>query len=328
MKLFFKFIYKYKLYFISFIAFTALYITVLFLYNISAEPIIYSSMICFVIGIIITDVNFIKFKREHDILEKIYADLPILPEKMPETSDINIRQLYNIIERLGEINDKNLIDLKTSRQDSIDYFTVWVHQIKTPIAAMQMILQNEDTAVNRELSGELFKIEQYAEMALHYLRLDSKYSDYLIKKYDLDSMIKQAVHRYAPQFVRRKIKLFYEPVNAKVLTDEKWLVFIIEQLLSNAVKYTPSGSVSIRFSDNVLSVSDTGIGISAEDLPRIFEKGYTGMSGRKDKKSTGLGLYLCKKAADNLNHKLWAESRTGEGTKIFIDLSTRNIDIF
>ena len=285
-------------------------------------------MICFVIGIIITDVNFIKFKREHDILEKIYADLPILPEKMPETSDINTRQLYNIIERLGEINDKNLIDLKTSRQDSIDYFTVWVHQIKTPIAAMQMILQNEDTAVNRELSGELFKIEQYAEMALHYLRLDSKYSDYLIKKYDLDSMIKQAVHRYAPQFVRRKIKLFYEPVNAKVLTDEKWLVFIIEQLLSNAVKYTPSGSVSIRFSDNVLSVSDTGIGISAEDLPRIFEKGYTGMSGRKDKKSTGLGLYLCKKAADNLNHKLWAESRTGEGTKIFIDLSTRNIDIF
>lgn len=191
---------------------------------------------------------------------------------------------------------------------------------------MQMILQNEENDMCRELNAELFRIEQYAEMALQYIRLDSSTNDLLIRQYNIDSIIRQAVRRYAPLFIRRKICLEYEPVSAKILTDEKWLLFVVEQLLSNAVKYTYSGSVSISFSDNILKVLDTGIGISSEDLPRIFEKGYTGMSGRKEKKSTGLGLYLCKTVCGKLGHKIYAESTVGKGTVIYVDLSITELD--
>lgn len=192
---------------------------------------------------------------------------------------------------------------------------------------MQMILQSDDTDENRMLLSELFRIEQYTEMALYYLRLDSTSTDFVIGKFDLDSIIKQAVHRYAPQFIGKKIRLVYSPFNADILTDEKWLLFIIEQILSNAVKYTVKGSVTIKYANDILIISDTGIGISPEDLPRIFEKGYTGMSGRIERKSTGLGLYLCKRTADMLGHSLSASSVVGRGTNFYIDLSSKELDI-
>lgn len=191
-----------------------------------------------------------------------------------------------------------------------------------------MILQSEDTEMNRELSAELIRIEQYAQMALYYLRLDSPASDFVIQRIPLDTVIKQAVRQYAPLFVRRRIRLIYGGTDAKVLTDGKWLLFIVEQLLSNAVKYTVSGSVTIRFDENeVLTVSDTGIGIAAEDLPRIFEKGFTGLSGRTDRKSTGLGLYLCKRTADKLGHRIFAVSSVGEGTSVSVDLRSSGLDV-
>ena len=160
-------------------------------------------------------------------------------------------------------------------------------------------------------------------MVLSYLRLGSESSDYIFKNYDLDSIIKQAIHKFAPQFIHRKIQLYYSPVSMQVLTDEKWLLFIIEQILSNSIKYTQNGSVTITVTtDKVLQISDTGIGIATEDLPRIFEKGFTGYNGRSDKKSTGLGLYLCKQAAKRLSHKISVQSAPNAGTVISIDLHT------
>lgn len=126
-----------------------------------------------------------------------------------------------------------------------------------------------------------------------YLRLGSESSDYVFREYDLDTIIRQAIHKYAPQFIRRRIRLEYTPVKIRVLTDEKWLLLIIEQVMSNSIKYTQQGSVTITVTpDKVLKIADTGIGIASEDLPRIFEKGFTGYNGRLDKKSTGLGLVL------------------------------------
>jgi hypothetical protein len=143
----------------------------------------------------------------------------------------------------------------------------------------------------------------------------------VIQEYELDDIIRQAVRKFAPQFVHGRIRLVYEPVSVRVLTDEKWLLFLIEQLLSNAIKYTPKGTVTITVSPGkVLTVSDTGIGIAPEDLPRIFEKGFTGYNGRADKKATGLGLYLCKQTADKLGIRLWALSKPGEGSAFFLDL--------
>jgi signal transduction histidine kinase len=186
---------------------------------------------------------------------------------------------------------------------------------------MRMTLQGEDTEENRDLLAELFRIEQYVDMVLSYIRLGSSQTDFVFAWYDLDSIIRQAIHKYASQFVRRRIRLVYEPVEVQVLTDEKWLLFILEQLLSNAIKYTPQGTVTITVSpEKILTVSDTGIGIAPEDLPRIFEKGFTGYNGRADKKATGLGLYLCRQTADILGIRVSAQSEPGRGSTFSLDL--------
>ena len=164
-------------------------------------------------------------------------------------------------------------------------------------------------------------------MVLCYLRIDSDSSDLVIREYDLDDIVRQAVRKFSSQFIRRKLKLSYEPLNQKVLTDEKWLLFVIEQVISNAVKYTSSGMVQIYYEEPLtLCIKDTGIGIAAEDLPRIFEKGYTGCNGRLDKKASGIGLYLCKRICGRLGHKISAES-SDNGTVIRIFLESRRLGI-
>ena len=171
-----------------------------------------------------------------------------------------------------------------------DYFSAWAHQIKTPIASMGLKLQKEDSALSRRLRGDLNRIEQYVDMAMTYLRL--------------------------------------EPMENTVLTDEKWLSFIVEQLLSNALKYTPAGEISIYTqTPDTLVIRDTGIGIAPEDLPRIFEKGFTGYNGRSDKKASGIGLYLCKRVCDRLGHELSVESEPGKGTAVFLKLDRQEIGI-
>ena len=202
---------------------------------------------------------------------------------------------------------------------------MWTHQIKTPIAAMRLLLQEEDTPFSREMQSELFQTEQYVQMALQYLRMEKMTSDLVFARYDLDALIRQAVRKYAPLFIRRKIILSYEPVHCEVLTDEKWLVFVLEQILSNALKYTKSGSIHIYLlpdAPKTLVIEDTGIGIAPEDLPRIFEKGYTGCNGRADKRSTGIGLYLCRQIMEKLSHTIRIESEMGVGTKVYLGLDT------
>ena len=165
-------------------------------------------------------------------------------------------------------------------------------------------------------------------MVLTFLRLDSDNTDYLIKEYDIDEIVRPAIRKFSREFILKKLKLEYEPVSYRAVTDSKWLSFIIEQIISNAVKYTSEGSVHIYMNEpGVLCIEDTGIGISEEDLPRIFENGYTGFNGREDKRASGIGLYLCKRIADNLGHRLSAESKSGTGTKMMLDLRTKNVGI-
>ena len=180
----------------------------------------------------------------------------------------------------------------------------------------------------REISDQLFKIEQYVEMVLCYLRLDGG-SDYVVKPCSLDEIIRQAVRKYAPQFIGAKNRLIYEGTDITVVTDEKWLCFIVEQILSNALKYTENGEIRIEANKEglpeghaALVISDTGIGIAPEDLPRIFEKGYTGYNGRAYKKSTGIGLYLCRRIADKIGCSISAESVCGQGTAIRIEMGS------
>ena len=246
---------------------------------------------------------------------------------LPEASSISEEDYKELVRLLLDEHRRFEKDTFESYNDMIDYYTIWAHQIKTPIASMRLTLQEEDTPFSRRLTGELFKIEQYVEMVLAFLRLDSASTDYVLKEYSLDDIIRRSIKKYAGEFIAKKLSLSYTPTDAKVLTDEKWLSFVIEQVISNAIKYTNSGSIQVSVSpEKVLRIADTGIGIADEDLPRVFEKGYTGYNGRTDKKASGIGLYLCRRICSNLGHNIYAKSSPGRGTEIFIDLSRKNIE--
>lgn len=311
-----------------FFGFVSIFSVIFRLYDLETEAVWYASGLCFLFAAVVICVHFFFYWKKHLEHIRILKNIHLLVDELPEPKTLAEDDLQDMIRKLRCILDASITERQTERRESIDYYTTWVHQIKTPIATMKMILECEDTDEHRELLAELFRIEQYVEMVLSYLRLGSESSDYVFREYDLDTIIRQAIHKYAPQFIRRRIRLEYTPVKIRVLTDEKWLLFIIEQVMSNSIKYTQQGSVTITVTpDKVLKIADTGIGIASEDLPRIFEKGFNGYNGRSDKKSTGLGLYLCKTAADRLSHKISAESVPGAGTVISIDLNTRKLTV-
>lgn len=289
---------------------------------------IYFLVLCSVVILIVLALRFYRYVLKYN--ERLCAkeNIVLLYNSLPSADTLAENDYCEMLEILGRYSEETVTTLRTRQEESVDYYSTWVHQIKTPISVMQMILQGEDTEEHRELLSELFRVEQYVDMALNYVRLDSDLSDFVIADYSIDSIIKKAIHKYAPQFVRKGIHLVYEPKNITVLTDEKWLLFIIEQIISNAIKYTFSGSVAIDVSsDRILRIADTGIGISAEDLPRIFDKGFTGYNGRSNSKSTGIGLYLSKKAAKKISAEITVESEVGKGSSFYINLQTVHLSV-
>lgn len=311
-----------------FVACTGVFAGVFSLYDLEIEAVWYAAGLCILLIGIVLAAHFCFYEKKHMERQRILKNIEILDGRLPRPRTLAEMDYQQMVLALRQICDKNLTQLQKERQETLDYYTAWVHQIKTPISVMRMTLQAEDTKKNRDLLAELFRIEQYVEMVLSYLRIGSETTDFVFGEYTLDTIIRQAIHKYASLFVRKRIRLLYEPTEVTVLTDEKWLLFMIEQILSNAVKYTQKGMVYITVTEEkVLQIEDTGIGIASEDLPRIFEKGFTGYNGRADKKSTGLGLYLCQKTADRLSHKLYVESEVGKGTVFSVDLHTEKLDI-
>lgn len=297
------------------------------LYDLPIAPVLYGSILSGFAGLVFTAVDFILYRRRCIVLQKLEKEITVSVENLPQPRNTVEEEYTKLINILYDSLKAAENEAAEKLSDMTDYYTMWVHQIKTPIAAMGLILQSGDSPEYSELSENLQRIEQYAEMVLCYLRLDSDSSDLVIREYDLDDIVRQAVRKFSSQFIRRKLKLSYEPLDKKVLTDEKWLLFVIEQVISNAVKYTSSGMVQIYCEKPLtLCIKDTGIGIAPEDLPRIFEKGYTGCNGRLDKKASGIGLYLCKRICGRLGHKISAES-SDNGTVIRIFLESRRLGI-
>lgn len=290
------------------------------LYSVPWEALAYVGAECIGIGFVIMLADYLSYRGRCLQLYGMLKEISLSLEHLPVPWD-GISEAYDGLIR-GLFAEKNHIEThwKMSYTDMMDYYTAWVHQIKTPIAAMRLKLEERDDREARALSADLSRIEQYVEMVLCYLRLDAGTTDYCFAVCDLDDILRQAIRRFAGFFIDKKLRLSYEPVHYQVLTDEKWLLFVIEQVLSNALKYTREGQISIEVKDEVLIIRDTGIGIAAEDLPRIFEKGYTGYNGRRDKKASGIGLYLCRRITTNLGHRIWANSVLGEGTAVCINL--------
>ena len=318
---------------------SAIFAFTFWMYGITVAAVLYPALVCMVIMAaafaIMACSEYGKWKNMQEILQRAVGDdsefVKILDtaeiRKQVNTTDEIENELLEIIERLknGGMRLNDSMNMKYS--DMVDYYTMWVHQIKTPIASMHLILQKEDSEDSRRLRAELFRVEQYVQMVLCLLRLDSDFTDYVIKEYRVDDIIRPAVRRLAPQFIMKKLALEYEQTDEVALTDEKWLSFVVEQILSNAVKYTSSGSISIKCDGDRLVISDTGIGIAAEDLPRIFDKGYTGFNGRADRKASGIGLYLCRRICDNLGHSIKVESAAGHGTTIIIGLRRNKLEV-
>lgn len=309
-----------------FFLFSLIFFVIFLLYDLPIAAVGYAVAICFFAGIVLLVPDFLRFCRDYQLLVKMPKEIGITLDKLPETRKAMERLYQELIRRLF-LEKQQCVEESSRRYKELnEYYTIWAHQIKTPIAAMGLILQREDTPVNRELNEELKRISQYVEMVLVVLRLDADSTDYVLKEYDLDEMVRQAVRKNATQFIYRKLTLRYEPLNVKVLTDEKWLVFVIDQVLSNALKYTKNGTIEIFLEEpEILCIRDTGIGIAPEDLPRVFEKGYTGYNGRSDKKASGIGLYLCRRICGKLGHVISAESEVGVGTTVRISLGRQEM---
>lgn len=291
------------------------------------DTILYGTLICLYIGLLFFIVDMILFVRRYKKLKTAQKTILVQINQLPAPENAIERQYQELIQILYKNKKELIVQADNKQKELVDYFTHWTHQIKTPIAAMRLLLQSDQTEQTGELEMELFKIEQYVAFVLQYLRLENMSNDLHFKQYDLDEIIKQAVRKNAKMFIRKKISLNYSDVTCTVLTDEKWLLFVIEQILSNALKYTKKGSIFIYMKEKLLIIEDTGIGIKAEDLPRVFEKGFTGFNGRAFKQSTGIGLYLCKQILTKLSHNIKIESEVGKGTKVIIDLETKEIGV-
>lgn len=297
------------------------------LYQVDGEAICYTCGLCLLLHLALWVVQAGRDWRRHQqwrVLPTAAWETDRLPPPRTLAEADDRLLLESLAAEVRSLTDQ----LQHQRRESLDYYTTWVHQIKTPIAALHMLLEEEDTEEHRAMAAELFRIEQYVNLALSFIRLDSETNDLSLKTCPLDPIIREAIHKYAPLMVQKRLRLRYEPTEVSVLTDEKWLLFILEQLLSNAVKYTQSGGITITVTaDQCLTIADTGMGIAPSDLPRIFEKGFTGYNGRADKKATGLGLYLSKRAADLLGVRISARSVVGEGSAFTLDLSQRPLEV-
>ena len=298
------------------------------LYGLPWGPAGYTCLMTAVVTLGLLTAGFFRWKRKRRqlLILKRQAEQSLETADFPK-AETPLEEIYQEIIRDQEKRCQR--EQKESREKLVrsrEYYTRWSHQIKTPIAAMELLLQEEPADV-RALKRELLKTSQYVEMALSYQRMEGEGNDLVIQRYELRPVVMQAVKKVSPLLIHKHISFSAGDLSGEVLTDEKWLVFVLEQLLTNASKYTKEGgNVRIGQENGLLVLRDTGIGIRPEDLPRIFEWGYTGYNGRLDKRSTGVGLALVKQVMEMLGNKIEIRSVLGEGTEVLLDLRRTELE--
>ena len=236
---------------------------------------------------------------------------------------------YVLAEKLEE-RESELYQKKSEAQskltDLLDYYTLWVHQIKTPIAASRLLVAEvSDREVKQQLEQEIFKIDSYTNLVLQYLRLESFHDDLVFEKVQVDDLVKEVVRKYALFFIQKGLTVNLHDLDKIIVTDKKWLLVVIEQILSNSLKYTKKGGLEIYMEGQELCIKDTGIGIKNSDVLRVFERGFSGYNGRLTQQSSGLGLYLSKKISEELGHQIRIESEVGKGTTVRIQFAQVNL---
>ncbi len=316
-------------------------IHLLYMYLIGArkQDVVYAAVLDAILLLITVLVGFFRYSSKVKALSNALKRPVEEQAQLPEATD-DVEMLYQrLLENQSIARSESESSAAIRQSQMRDYYSMWVHQIKTPISAMKLLLEVEREELGQlicddeqsqyllsdnmdSFEDELFRIEEYVSMALQYQRVSSTENDFVLEKVSVDGVIRDTIKKYAKIMIRRHIGINYSGTGQEVYTDGKWLAFMLEQILSNAIKYTPQGFVTIETAEEkdrfFITIKDTGIGIKAEDLPRVFEKGYTGYNGHADKKATGIGLYLCRQMADKLGHTIRMESEIGKGTKVWI----------
>lgn len=307
----------------GFILFLAAAVLML-LYGLTSSEIGYCALVTATLALMLSVPDFVRYCRA---VRKFSAVKRMASQGSPEPLSPEGPLPQQLLMETAELLRTRAADLDslaaTRQEELMDYYTLWVHQVKTPLAAMDLILQSgqlppEETEALRQ---ELFKVERYMEMLLGYLRLHSISSDLRLEQKPIRPIAARAVKKFATQFIYKKLRVDLDEFDNRVVTDEKWLLFVLEQLISNSIKYTLTGGVTISMDkDDVLTIADTGIGIDPADLPRVCERGFTGQNGRAERSSTGLGLYLCKSVLDKLQTPFEIKSEPGKGTTVLLYL--------
>lgn len=325
MKTFLAYISGYRRMVILAAAYLLIFATVLYAAEVPSETVLYAGALCLAFTAVYALVGFYRYYKRVSALKRTLSELPETLESLPTPQNESERLYTQMLQKTYAEYERAALEHRRREADMRNYYTMWVHQIKTPISALRLLIQSG--ARSAELQNEIFRIEQYVEMALNYQRLFCGSSDLVITRRSLDSAVRTSIRKYSKQFIMKRLRLEYEPGDITVLTDEKWLCFVIEQVLSNSLKYTSAGEIKICTVGRTLMISDTGMGIAAEDLPRIFDCGYTGYNGREEKRSSGIGLYLCSEVCRRLGHGISITSEVGKGTCVSITFNEADIFI-
>ncbi|RCX16117.1 signal transduction histidine kinase [Anaerobacterium chartisolvens] len=296
-----------------YMCFVAVFSAVFYVYGMDMGILGYGVLMCTFLFLLWLAYDLSRFLRKRRQLEEINRHIGQYSHRFPGADDDIEWQYQQIAGSLYKITEEHSNAISSAHAEQMDYYTMWLHQIKIPISAMRLALDSGrgDASLFRQ---ELFKIERYVEMALQYVKLEDLSSDLVIREYEIGVIVRQSLKKFAVLFSCSELSVELGDMEQMVTTDSKWLGFIIEQLLSNAVKYTLRGTIEIGLDGKGLVIRDTGIGIRSEDLARIFEKGYTGYNGRLDQRASGIGLYMAKRVADQLAIEIVITSTPGAGT--------------
>ncbi|MDY5728582.1 MAG: sensor histidine kinase [Erysipelotrichaceae bacterium] len=287
-----------------------------YLYRIPIEVILYPFILTIVFVLMVLLFDYIKYKEKVNKIIQICNDISSCYSVKINDKNIFDEYYLDIINELLKENRKQVSQIQKKVSDINDYFSIWVHQIKTPIASMKLKIDNEQMDL-LQLASDLNRIDHYVDLVLSFLKFDEEKIDLYFRKTDVDRIMRESLKKFSNDFIIKKIKLDYKLSKREVLTDEKWLSFVFDQLLSNALKYTDKGTISIYYDEeSCLCIKDSGIGIALADMERLFEKGFTGYNGRQYKKASGIGLYMCKRMCDKLNIAISIESVVNEYTLV------------
>lgn len=292
------------------------------------NELLYINTVCFIMLVVYLIAGFWLKNRFYKKLKAVIdtSEENIL-NVLPEGHSFEQKVYAELLQKLYEQHNTKLEKLYAEKRENLEYITTWVHEIKTPIAASRLVIENSTSKPVKEVQSslleELDKIEGQVEQVLYHARADEFAKDYLIGEVLLEDVVKGVVKKHASIFINKKISIEIQNADLEVISDKKWLFYIIDQIIVNALKYTNQGgkiSVTgvVKDKERQLIIEDNGIGIRKEDISRVFERGFTGQNGRQDYKATGIGLYLARKLARKLSHDITIESGLGEYTKLII----------